>query len=57
MKHDDIKELAREAGFIFWRSYEIGYSDKRPLNIDWGSDYDEQLVKFYELVKAKVKND
>ena len=47
---DKIKELAKEAGFIFWSDEEW-----RPMSglIDWSCDYDDELVKFYHLVKGK----
>lgn len=36
-----MKKLAEEAGFIFWPA-----TDK----IDWASNYDEQFVKFCDLL-------
>lgn len=40
-------EIAREAGFIFW-----GNETYKPQGqiIDWASDYDADLDKFYEMV-------
>jgi hypothetical protein len=47
---DEIKALAEEAGFCMW-----GDESWRPLGtvVDWASQYDNELVKFYHLVKAK----
>ena len=47
---DEIKELAKEAGFVFW-SDETWKTDNS--EIDWSCLYDDDLVKFYHLVKAK----
>jgi hypothetical protein len=47
---DEIKALAEEAGFVFW-SDESWKPDN--TEIDWSSLYDNELVKFYHLVKAK----
>lgn len=35
-----VEQLAREAGFIFW-------DDRK--EIDWASDYTEDLINFYKL--------
>lgn len=42
-----VIELAKRAGFVFWED-----EPHKPENatIDWSVDYDEQLVRFYELV-------
>lgn len=41
-----IKQLAEEAGFVLW-----GDEDWNPGDvIDWSSSYDEELVKYTELV-------
>ena len=47
---DEIKELAEEAGFCMW-----GDESWRPLGtvVDWANQYDDELVKFYHLVKEK----
>ena len=48
---DEIKELAKEAGFCMW-------SDEswRPLGtvVDWANQYDDELVKFYHLVREQA---
>jgi hypothetical protein len=48
---DEIKELAKEAGFVFW-SDETSKPDNS--EIDWSSIYDDDLVKFYHLVRERV---
>ena len=49
---DEIKALAKEAGFVFW-SDETWKPDN--TEIDWSSIYDNDLVKFYHLIKAKYE--
>ncbi len=43
-----VKELAKEAGFIFWDK-ECEWKPKG-ATIDWSSSYDKELEKFAELV-------
>jgi hypothetical protein len=47
---DDIKDLAEDAGFCMW-----GDESYKPEGdvVDWASKYDNELVKFYHLVKNK----
>lgn len=47
---EQIQALAKEAGFVFWENEEW-----KPNNatIDWASNYDEELVKFAELIAYK----
>lgn len=49
----DIKKLAEKAGFAMW-----GKEKYKPAGavVDWGCEYDEELVKFYHLVKEKYDN-
>ena len=47
MNDQKIKELAEEAGFIYWENEEWGPG---PGFIDWSSNYDNELVKYTELV-------
>ena len=44
-----IRELAEQAGFECWKD-----EPHRPEGqiIDWASDYDEELERFAELVRA-----
>lgn len=44
---DQIKELAKEAGFCFWED-----EPWKPhgATIDWGASYDKELQKFAELI-------
>ena len=48
---DEIKELAKEAGFCMW-----GDESWRPLGtvVDWANQYDDDLVKFYHLVREQA---
>lgn len=41
-----LKKLAKEAGFILWEDEEWNSGDV----IDWGSRYDDELLKFAKLV-------
>ena len=41
-----VKELAKEAGFIFWENEEWKPKD---ATIDWSCDYDKELQKFFKL--------
>ena len=42
-----IKELAEEAGFVYWQDEAWGPG---PDFIDWSSNYDNELAKYTELV-------
>lgn len=42
-----IKELAEEAGFIFWQDEEWGPG---PGHIDWSAIYDKEFNKYSELL-------
>jgi hypothetical protein len=44
-----IRKLAEKAGFIFWKDEE--WKPDGEL-IDWSCYYDNELVKFAELVRA-----
>jgi len=46
--NERIKELAEKAGFVLWQDEAHNPGDV----IDWASRYDEELVKFAELVRA-----
>lgn len=45
MTNERIKELAKQAGFVFWEDGQ---------GIDWGSDYTEDLINFYHLTLEKA---
>ena len=49
---NNIKKLASEAGFILWgdEPWESGQI------IDWGTQYDEELIKFAQLVAKDCIN-
>jgi hypothetical protein len=42
-----VKELAKEAGFIFWDK-ECEWKPKG-ATIDWSCDYDKELERFFKL--------
>jgi len=44
-----IQKLAEKAGFIFWKDEEWKPSGEL---IDWSCLYDNELVKFAELIRA-----
>ena len=44
--NEQIKELAEQAGFVLWQDESHNPGDV----IDWGSRYDDELVKFAELI-------
>lgn len=48
---DEIKELAKEAGFCMW-----GAESWRPLGavVDWAIPSDDDLVRFYHLVREQA---
>lgn len=48
--NERIKELAQESGFVFWGDESWGPGKG---HIDWSSNYDEELVKFAELLKEE----
>ena len=47
---DEIKDLAEEAGFGFWADETW---KPKGATVDWACEYDDELVKFYHLVKEK----
>jgi len=67
MKGDDVKrmveemttnrlrertrQLAEQAGFVLWYGAERRYR-KKQIAVDWASNYDDELEKFAELVRA-----
>jgi hypothetical protein len=44
------EELAREAGFAFWKDESWGPG---PNKIDWSGDYEKELEQFVELIVAE----
>ena len=46
-----IKELAEQAGFVLWYGAERRYRAGQ-IAVDWASNYDDELEKFAELVRA-----
>ena len=49
---DEIKQLAEEAGFVTWNGERWNIDNNV---VDWANQYDNELVKFYHLVKAKYE--
>ena len=45
-----IKKLAKKAGFVIWGDASWGPGKG---HIDWSCNYDEELIKFAELLKEK----
>jgi hypothetical protein len=50
-----VKELAKEAGFIFWDK-ECEWKPKG-ATIDWSCDYDKELEKFFKLTLNHAKKE
>ena len=44
-----VLKLAKQAGFIVWE--ENDYAPERAGLVDWACEYDQELVKFYRLVR------
>lgn len=49
-----VRELAKEAGFIFWKNEEW---KPKGATIDWSCDYDKELEKFFTLVIKYTESD
>jgi hypothetical protein len=47
--NERIKKFAEQAGFALWENEEIEYRP-RDVIVDWSSVYDDELVKFAELI-------
>ena len=47
-----LKELAKEAGFILWEDEDYNPGDV----VDWATRYDDELVKFAKLVANECAN-
>lgn len=46
----EIKKLAKKAGFVFWGNQEWGPGEN---HIDWACNYDNEILKFAELLRKK----
>ena len=44
--NENVKNLAKFAGFILWRTKEFNSGDV----VDWSSRYDNELIKFVTLI-------
>ena len=51
---DYIKDLAKEAGFSIWENESWGPG---PGNIDWSSNYDNELQTLVDLLIQKLKGE
>ena len=49
-----VKELAKDAGFIFWENEEW---KPKGATIDWSCDYDKELEKFFKLAVKYAESD
>ena len=49
-----IKALAEEAGFVTWNGERWNIDDNV---VDWANQYDDELVKFYYLVRKQAIRD
>jgi hypothetical protein len=47
--NEQIKKTAQEAGFVFWEDEDWN----REEIIDWASNYDQEIVKYTELILRK----
>lgn len=46
-----IWKLAEKAGFVIWDDGE------RQGKVDWACEYDQELVKFYKLVRQEINEE
>jgi hypothetical protein len=49
-----VKELAKEAGFIFWENEEW---KPKGATIDWSCYYDKELERFFKLAVRYAESD
>ena len=49
-----IKALAEEAGFVTWQGERWNIDDNV---VDWANQYDDELVKFYYLIRKQTVRD
>jgi hypothetical protein len=47
-----VKDMAKEAGFVFWKDEEWGPGKDR---IDWSSNYDEEFQRFVVILTEYYK--
>lgn len=49
--NDKIKQLAEEAGFVFWADEPWGPQSATPSDcIDWASNYDDAFIKYTDMI-------
>jgi len=51
-KTDPVHKLAKKAGFVIWD--DCDWAGDRVGKVDWASDYDKELAKFYRLVQKET---
>ena len=51
-KRDKVMKLAEKAGFVIWDNCE--WAGDRVGMVDWASEYDSELIKFYDLVRKEL---
>lgn len=50
----ELKEIATEAGFIFWGRESHGPG---PDKIDWSCNYDEEIENFARILMERTRNE
>lgn len=54
-KSEHVMKLAEKAGFVIWDDCE--WAGDRVGKVDWASEYDDELVKFYDLVRKEARKE
>lgn len=52
---EHVVKLAKKAGFIIWD--DCSWAGNRVGKVDWSCEYDDELIKFYTLVREEVKKE
>ena len=50
--NERIKKLAEQAGFMLWKNESWNPGDV----VDWSARYDDELIKFYDLIVRECAN-
>ena len=50
--NEQIKQLAEQAGFMLWKNESWNPGDV----VDWSARYDDELIKFYDLIVRECAN-
>ena len=51
-KSEKVLKLAEKAGFVLWDNCD--WAGDRVGKVDWACEYDNELVKFYNLVREEM---